>query len=787
MLWAKLWFKRRSVIITWLLSYLGILMMPILISVVVNYESQKMLESEIHRANDALLEEVKVIIDNQIDNIVRLTTELTWNSRIRAYMYSNYYQNTQNAELRYDLYMTVKDLAFFQNVYPFIKNFYVYWKNGDIVLLPGVYRDSKLAHRTIHEGDNITYDLWLELMHTTHMGKFLKIQSSDPQGSTLAYVQSFKGDMGEAPPGTVVVLLDTAKLLEIISNVEDFSGGEVMILDEMNRVLLSSSKTKTDPYLLSERLIGEKGSFFDNNLGEKSEVFYMKSKHRNLSFITVVPSKLYWEKARYVNNLTYTALFISLVGGILLTVYLLRKNYNPVRRILRDLSDRTKEPIVMEGNEFSFIHTAISNALSEKEQIQYKMKQQTIMLRSNMLSKLLKGQMVHELPLEDSLAAFNIDFKSDRFAIILFYVQDYQTFFDHVRGDYSLDKLKLMQFIMTNIIEELVNQKDRGVMTEVDDCMACLVNLDPADETADIARLRLLADQARKFMLDNFRIDTTISISGIQRTEMGIAEAYKEALNAMEYKFVVGEREIIAYEDIPGTEQSPLPLSYYYPIQVEQQLINQVRAGDYTRAEAIIREIVQKHVSLPKVSVALVKCLMFNLIGTLINTLNEIEDVQDSMTIETWKQIDELIVCESVKEMEQRFGAILFKVCEYTSSKRQQQVQSTRSLILQERSAEIIAFINAKYQDPNLNITMIGDHFEITQTYLSKLFKEQTGSGILDTINKVRMEHAKKLLMGDSASVKTISELVGFHDVNTFIRTFKKYEGVTPGQYQKMV
>ena len=48
---------------------------------------------------------------------------------------------------------------------------------------------------------------------------------------------------------------------------------------------------------------------------------------------------------------------------------------------------------------------------------------------------------------------------------------------------------------------------------------------------------------------------------------MGIAEAYKEALNAMEYKFVVGEHEIIAYEDISEAEQTPLPLSYYYPIQ----------------------------------------------------------------------------------------------------------------------------------------------------------------------------------------------------------------------------
>jgi hypothetical protein len=145
--------------------------------------------------------------------------------------------------------MTAKDLGFYQNVYPFIKNYYVYLKKGNVVLEPGVYRDSKFAHTTIHEGDHLSYVSWMEMLNNGYEGQFVKIPKSDSQG-TLAYIRSFKGDKTEQKPGSIVVLLDTEKLLEVIRNVRDYNGGEVMILDEQNQLLLSYSGKIVDPNLL---------------------------------------------------------------------------------------------------------------------------------------------------------------------------------------------------------------------------------------------------------------------------------------------------------------------------------------------------------------------------------------------------------------------------------------------------------------------------------------------------------------------------------------------------------
>ncbi|WP_197080917.1 helix-turn-helix transcriptional regulator [Gordoniibacillus kamchatkensis] len=68
---------------------------------------------------------------------------------------------------------------------------------------------------------------------------------------------------------------------------------------------------------------------------------------------------------------------------------------------------------------------------------------------------------------------------------------------------------------------------------------------------------------------------------------------------------------------------------------------------------------------------------------------------------------------------------------------------------------------------------------------MSKLFKDHTGEGLLDFINKTRIEAAKRLIAAKNSHVNEIAGSVGFNDVNAFIRTFKKYEGITPGKYKE--
>jgi AraC-type DNA-binding domain-containing proteins len=55
---------------------------------------------------------------------------------------------------------------------------------------------------------------------------------------------------------------------------------------------------------------------------------------------------------------------------------------------------------------------------------------------------------------------------------------------------------------------------------------------------------------------------------------------------------------------------------------------------------------------------------------------------------------------------------------------------------------------------------------------------------MIDYLNRIRTEKAKELLNDEGVNIYEVSKNVGFNDVSTFIRTFKKYEGITPGKYK---
>jgi YesN/AraC family two-component response regulator len=134
--------------------------------------------------------------------------------------------------------------------------------------------------------------------------------------------------------------------------------------------------------------------------------------------------------------------------------------------------------------------------------------------------------------------------------------------------------------------------------------------------------------------------------------------------------------------------------------------------------------------------------------------------------------------CETIIDMKEQLLDVLKHTC--------QSIQESRKDEHTQLSRQVIEYVRLHYSSDNLNITMIGEAFRLTPSYLSKLFKAQTGEALLDTINRTRLEEAKKLLMQQNISIAEIAKSVGYSDINTFNRIFKKFEGITPGKYKGM-
>ena len=86
----------------------------------------------------------------------------------------------------------------------------------------------------------------------------------------------------------------------------------------------------------------------------------------------------------------------------------------------------------------------------------------------------------------------------------------------------------------------------------------------------------------------------------------------------------------------------------------------------------------------------------------------------------------------------------------------------------------------------NLNLEMISKEVHLEPHYLCALFKEHTGTTIMQYIISLRIENAKHLIMTQDDKIYKISEKCGFANYNHFSNTFKKTTGITAAQYRKL-
>ena len=101
---------------------------------------------------------------------------------------------------------------------------------------------------------------------------------------------------------------------------------------------------------------------------------------------------------------------------------------------------------------------------------------------------------------------------------------------------------------------------------------------------------------------------------------------------------------------------------------------------------------------------------------------------------------------------------------------------------MDDRMGEIINYIQTHYVTVTLDA--LSKEFFLSKPYLSKYIKEQTGVTFGDIVKKIRMKKAKTLLKNGNMKVESISEAVGYQNVEHFNRLFKKQYGMTPVQYR---
>lgn len=101
------------------------------------------------------------------------------------------------------------------------------------------------------------------------------------------------------------------------------------------------------------------------------------------------------------------------------------------------------------------------------------------------------------------------------------------------------------------------------------------------------------------------------------------------------------------------------------------------------------------------------------------------------------------------------------------------------------RVHELLGYLNANYPK-EISGKTIEREFSCNFDYLNRVFKKTIGKTIFVYLNEIRIQHARELLSTTSMKVAAIAYRVGFQDECYFSKVFKKYTGVSPGQYERL-
>jgi AraC-like DNA-binding protein len=94
-----------------------------------------------------------------------------------------------------------------------------------------------------------------------------------------------------------------------------------------------------------------------------------------------------------------------------------------------------------------------------------------------------------------------------------------------------------------------------------------------------------------------------------------------------------------------------------------------------------------------------------------------------------------------------------------------------------------IEYIRSNIRE-TINLKDLSDKACMSTTSFYRYFKRELGMSPIEYILNEKIKYAKKLLSNPNVQVNEVSFATGFEDCNYFIRLFKKYEGITPKQYQ---
>ena len=242
-----------------------------------------------------------------------------------------------------------------------------------------------------------------------------------------------------------------------------------------------------------------------------------------------------------------------------------------------------------------------------------------------------------------------------------------------------------------------------------------------------------------------------------------LAEEMERLELLMENKFYAPQDRVFCEE-----EQSEANLSEIDDDTLMKQIRQDIKVKDMVGLRRHFESLCEKYQSKKNFSQMYVKFIFSNLLKDIYEILPQEKSVGLNQEIDRlyrtndFQEVTELLN-EGIRLLEQSFAI---------------------NPQMEHREIETVKqYIYAHY-DEELSVDMLAEQVFLAPSYLSHIFKKETGQNLSKFIKALRMEKAKEMLEQTHNKIVNISYAVGYPNVSYFCQSFREYYGVSPQKYR---
>lgn len=757
---------------SFLISFLSILIIPIVLSSLTYYEAANIVEKQSREARLSVLEQARDIIDKNWTDIDETSIRLSFDSRLSALF--NLHAPLENSPALFDVWNYSKDVRSLSLTGSAFKNtFFIILKNSDLVFSKVQTSDStKAFYSDVFHYSDMPYDEWRSLLfRARHFRDVLPARPAVLDGaetSVITYMTTLPLGANQESQCVIVFTIEEKEIRKLAGQ----GGGSFAIVDG-NGALITSDPGVRMPQKLTA-MADQRGYLHDNVSGENQLFVYTRSSYNNWTYVSSVPIAEVMGKVYYIRKIALLVATATLIVGIVISLLMAYRHSRPIKEIVALLrafwgNDHPDSKVIVldKSNAVAYLRGSIARLIDNNQTMRDALQRQADALKNVFVERLFKGEFDDRAHMYAMLAHVGLEMRGSAFAIAVLKIYKQN---DSLNTD-ILDELSVFRALIEDAVRKHI--QDDGylhVMTENE--LAILLKSDMSDKAEFTASFAAVFQAVSSEIKERYVIAPMIGIGNVYADLLDVHYSFQEARQAVDSIHSTGRNDaaIVWYSQIEQAHTG-----YYYPPEMEIRLMNIVKAGNAAELQQVLNHIHHENFVAKTLPGSVQQHLLHDIRATVLKLMDEIGRHTPLDTAQShaaaFDGIDGID-----KELHDVF-AQLHLLCRSVEKKKKS--HNTRLM------DKITAYMNENFQDSNMSLYAVASQFNLSESYLSQFFKEQSGETFSAYLERLRISLACQLIASDSLSIDRIASQTGYNSTHSFRRAFKRVMGVSPSSYKQ--